>query len=54
MNLYHTSSSAWPPQALFVATPELVAPDKVPGVLEQVTAEVNKVAVAQSSFPGAA
>jgi hypothetical protein len=51
VKLYHTSSSAVPPQE-GTATPELVPPIKVPAVLLHEVFEVSDVADAQLSFAG--
>jgi hypothetical protein len=55
-NLYHTSSSAAPPQAAFAAIPELVAFVTVPAVAppQVVVDEVRSTAPEQSSLPGCA
>ena len=53
-NLYHTSSSADPPQEALAAIPEEVALVTVPATVVQVVEEVNNMAPLQSSFPGAA
>ena len=50
VKLYHTSSSAVPPQV--AATPELDAFVTYPAVFEQFVAAVNVVAVEHSSFEG--
>lgn len=51
VKLYHTSSSAVPPQE-GAATPELVLAIKVPEVTEQVVLDVSEVAEEQLSFEG--
>jgi hypothetical protein len=53
-NLYHTSSSARPPQETFAAMPDEVALDTEPAVSVHVVAEFNNIAPLQSSFKGAA